>query len=421
MVEQSNSSGMLFKKYTERLIGIVVLSVLLITSCTKEQEQKQNKYFISKEVITSYSESYITNLLDAASVIFNVNVDLKPLVSTGVELYKIVYETTIDGKKIKASGLVCAPTEAGDYPVLSFQNGTNTRNSNAPSNFPQDYGFQMVEVIASMGYVVVISDYPGFGESRQIPHPYLVAEPTIQSIVDMLYAVREMDESELPGINVKNEYYLIGYSQGGWATLHLHKALELQYNEDFNLRGTCAGAGPYNIYLLMQKILSQETFPEPYYIGYVINGYKSYNQFTNPVSDLLNEPYASRVSGLFNGTLNAGQINSQLTNNISDLVNPDFLTGFATSPRYSSVRQAMIDNSIAPWHTSIPLLMIHGDADTHVDPSATENMYEGMVAAGTPASVIKKVILPGADHATGVVPALIQGFLFINNIRNSNN
>ncbi|MGE5419551.1 MAG: alpha/beta hydrolase family protein [Chloroflexota bacterium] len=408
------------RKYPERLFAIFVFSVFLITSCRKEEDQVENKYFVSKEMITSYNESYITSLIEAASAIFNVNVDLRPLVSTGVELYKVVYETTVEGNKIKASGLVCAPTEQGDYPVLSFQNGTNTRNSNAPSNFPQDYGFQMVEVIASMGYVVVISDYPGFGESKQIPHPYLVAEPTVRSIVDMLYAVREMD-AELPNINVKNEYYLIGYSQGGWATLQMHKALELTYKDDFNLQGTSAGAGPYNIYLLMQKILSQETFPEPYYIGYVINGYKSYNQFTNPVSDLLNEPYASRVGGLFNGTLNAGQINAQLTTNIRNLVNADFLAGFATSPKYASVRQAMIDNSIAPWHTNIPLLLIHGDADTHVDPSATENMYEGMIQAGTPTTVIKKVILPGADHSSGVVPALIQGFLFINDIRNSNN
>ncbi len=214
--------------------------------------------------------------------------------------------------------------------------------------------------------------------------------------------------------------YLIGYSQGGWATLQLHKALELQYNDDFSLRGSVAGAGPYNIYLLMQKILSQDTFPMPYYIGYVINGYKSYNQFTNPVSDLLKEPYASRVSGLFNGQLNSSQINAQLTTNMKDLINSEFLSGFATSSKYATVRDAMTANSIAPWRTEIPLMMIHGDADTHVDPAATEYMYSAMIQSGTPANVITKVILPGADHGEGVIPAILQGFLFLNNIKNSN-
>lgn len=416
-----NTRKMIADKYLLRLFTAALFISVIITSCNKdENEDKVYSYFVSKELVTSYSESYVNSLLDAASLLFEVPVDLKPYVKTGVELYKIVYQTTIDGKKINASGVICVPTEQGDYPVLSFQNGTNTRHDNAPSELPSDYGFQMVEVIASMGYVVLISDYPGFGASKNIPHPYLVAEPTVQALVDMLYAVREMDEVEFPDINVQNEYYLIGYSQGGWATLQLHKALELEYAQDFNLEGTVAGAGPYDIYLLMQKMFTQPTFPMPYYIGYVINGYKSYDQFTNPVSDLLNEPYASRISTLFDGQHNVGQINSQLTTSIPALVTSEFLSGFATAAKYSSVREAMKANSIAPWKTNIPLMMIHGDADTHVDPSATENMYAVMVQAGTSTSVIQKVMLPGADHGDGVVPALLQGFFFLNNINNSN-
>jgi hypothetical protein len=64
--------------------------------------------------------------------------------------------------------------------------------------------------------------------------------------------------------------------------------------------------------------------------------------------------------------------------------------------------------------------MIHGDADTHVDPSATENMYTALIGAGTSPEICKKIILPGADHSDGVIPAIIQGFLFLNNLRNSN-
>ncbi|HEX2967598.1 MAG TPA: alpha/beta fold hydrolase [Bacteroidales bacterium] len=412
---------MILRRFSNRLAGILLVFFVIINSCKKDESSSSgNSNFVSKKLISSYNQDYINSMLNAASALFNINVDLKSFVRTDVELYKVVYETTIEGKKVNASGLVCVPADAGDYPVLSFQNGTNTRHSNAPSEFPSDYGFQMIEVIASMGYVVAIADYPGFGESSQLPHPYLVAEPTVRSLVDLLYAVRGMDVRELPSITVRNEYYLIGYSQGGWATLQLHKALELKYDDDFDLKGSCVGAGPYDIYFLMQRMLSLPAFPMPYYIGYVINGYKSYNQFSNPVSDLLNEPYASRVPSLFNGQLNAGQINAQLTDTISRLMNPEFLQGFATSPKYESVRRAMINNSISPWKTDVPLLMIHGDADTHVDPAVTDRMYSAMIEAGTPATIIKKTILPGADHGEGVIPALVEGFLFLNNIKNSN-
>ena len=203
--------------------------------------------------------------------------------SSDITVYKIVYKTTVSNQEINASGLVCVPETPGDYPVLSFQNGTNTVNAYAPSQFPSDYSYQMIELIASLGYIVVISDYPGFGASASLPHPYLVKEPTVRSLVDNLYAVKEIAASELPGINLINEYYLLGYSQGGWATLALHKALEEDYSEDFDLIGSACGAGPYNIYLLMEGMINVATYPMPVYLGYIVNAYTSYDQFTNPV------------------------------------------------------------------------------------------------------------------------------------------
>lgn len=410
---------MKYKSLVIRVVSALLIFQVIVVSCRKDNFVPENKYFISKELYTSFSEGYISNLIGAASILYPEAGNLKPLVTSGVDIYKVVYETTIKGQKIRASGVIGVPVKAGTYPVLSFQNGTNTLNSNAPSQMPSDYGFQMIEVVASMGYVVVIADYPGFGESSEIPHPYLVAEPTVRSLVDLLYAVKEMDVTDLPAIQLKNEYYLIGYSQGGWSTLELHKALELDYNNDFNLTASMCGAGPYNIYLLMQKMFSQPTFSEPYYIGYVINAYKAYDQFTNPISDILKEPYASRVPNLYTGQLTAGQINAQLTNSIPDLVNADFIAGFSTSAKYASVKDAMVKNSIAPWNTKVPLLMIHGDADTQVDPSVTEYMYNAMIQAGTSEQVIKKVILPGLDHGKGAIPAMLLGLSFFNDIRNA--
>jgi pimeloyl-ACP methyl ester carboxylesterase len=399
----------------------ILMLIFFVVSCRKDESRKPDyKYFVSKELFTSYSVENINNLVDAASLFYPDIASLKSRISSGVELYKLVYNTTIEGEKIKASGIICVPVSKGEYPVLSFQNGTNTLHANAPSKFPVDYAYQMIEVIASMGYVVVIADYPGFGESEQIHHPYLVAEPTVRSLVDMLYSVKEMDEVELPVISLKNEYYLLGYSQGGWATLQLHKALELEYNNDFSLKGSSCGAGPYNIYKLTEKILSGDTFPMPYYFGYVVDAYSVYHQFTNPVSDIFNEPYASRLDSLYLGNLNSGQINSRLTTNIHELFNPRFISGFRTDPLYASVREAMIRNSVAPWQTKIPLLMTHGSGDTHVDPSATENMYAELIAAGSSPDIVKKVIIPGADHGEAAAPAITMGFLFLDNLRNSN-
>jgi pimeloyl-ACP methyl ester carboxylesterase len=407
------------RKFILRFTALLIFYLAVIISCKKDDQDPEYSHFVSKEFYVSYTQEYINNLIDLVSGIAPGIIELKPYVASDIKIYKMVYNTTIKGQEIMASGLVCVPSTPGDYPVLSFQNGTNTLNANAPSENPSDYSYQLVEIIASMGYIVVIADYPGFGESAEIPHPYLVAEPTVGSLVDILYSVKESAGSELPGITINNDYYLLGYSQGGWATLALHKALELDYKDDFNLKGSTCGAGPYNILLLMEDMIDAETYPMPVYLAYILNAYTEYNQITNPVSDIFNDPYASRLSSLFTGLLTSDEINNQLTTSIPELINPEFLSGFVTSPKYISVREALSNNSIAGWHTYKPLLLIHGGNDTQVNPLSTENMYSDMIQTGTSTDICQKVIVPDVDHGDGVVPSMIQGILFLNNLKTS--
>ncbi len=402
------------KKYTFFLRFAAFFSVLIIsfTSCKKESGREYS-YFVSKDLLISYNTLYINTLFDNASVTYPGINDLKPLVEAGIDVYKLVYLTTIRGEEVNASGLVCVPGTPGEYPVICFQNGTNTIDANAPSNYVLNPLYQMVEVVASMGYCVVVPDYPGFGESAQLVHPYLIAEPTVRSIVDMLYAVKEMEGTELPELSLKNEYYLLGYSQGGWATLSLHKALEQDYADDFDLAGSACGAGPYDLNFLFREITGSVTYPMPVYFGYIVHAYSSYDQFSNPVTDIFNEPYASRLSSLFTGTLSSDQINNQLTTSISGLFTQDFLSGFASGPQYSSVREALASNSIIAWNSAKPLFFLHGGNDSQVDPGVTDTMYEAMIQAGTSPLICTKEIVPGLDHGDGIVPCMLKGLFFI--------
>jgi pimeloyl-ACP methyl ester carboxylesterase len=400
------------------LIPLILFTVFII-SCSKETSSPVYKYYVSKEVTSQIPKEQLSSLVDAASLSNPEVLQIKPLIVSDVTVYKIIYKTSVNNQDINASGLVCVPETPGDYPVLSFQNGTNTLNAFAPSEFPSDYSYQMIELIASLGYIVVISDYPGFGASASIPHPYLVKEPTVRSLVDNLYAVKELAASELPDINLINEYYLLGYSQGGWASLALHKALEEDFSEDFDLIGSACGAGPYNISLLMEEMINVATYPMPVYLGYIVNAYISYDQMTIPVSDILNDPYASKISTLYTGMLSSSEINNQLTTSIPGLINPDFLAGFGTAAEYSSVRDALNRNSIPAWHSYKHLLLLHGADDTSVNPSATEDMYSAMINAGTSEDICSKVIILDADHGSGILPAMIEGIMFLNDLKAS--
>ncbi len=402
-----------------RLAVLSAAFILFITSCTKNDDKPENTWLESSEYVSLYTTASVNNMIDLASTQSPGISTLKQYVRSGVEVYKISYRTKAGDEDIIASGLVCVPVAGGDYPVISFQNGTNTLNSQAPSINPMNSSYVLVETLASMGFIVVIPDYPGFGTSSNVAHPYLVASPTVISVTDMFRAVQELDETELDEISIRNEYYLLGYSQGGWATLSLHKAMELEYQDDFNLAGSACGAGPYDINLLFSNMINVTNYPMPVYLGYIYNAYSSYKQFSNPVTDIFSEPYASSIASLYDGSKSFDQINSQLSTSIASLLNPDFVSGYASSDRYLPVRNAFKANSIQPWHTYKPLMLIHGGGDTQVNPVTTETMYTAMLQAGTSSTDCTKMILPGLDHSDGIIPAMLEGIKFIINLKES--
>ncbi len=399
-----------------RLMLALTVLTASFTSCIKDEKPVYD-FYVSSEPAGEYPEVYINGMLNVAAQAYPEIADLQPYISDGVKVFRVVYKTWLYNDLIECSGLVSVPLTPGEYPVLSFQNGTNTINENCPSENPGDYFYQLAEFIASMGFIVVIPDYPGFGSSSGVPHPYLIEDPTTGSIIDMLRAVKEAITAISTGISISNEYYLMGYSQGGWATMSLHREMELYHNLEFNLKGSVCGAGPYDMYTLFLGVSYLTSYPMPSYLGYIINAYHHYDQFSNDINEILNEPYASRLGSLYNGTLSLGEINSQLTTTISELFRSEFISGFSGMTVYSPVRQALIRNSVSPWNTHVPLLLIHGEGDTHVNVSTTNNFYDAMIGAGTSATLISKVLLPGLDHGDAIVPCLTKGLEFIMDLR----
>ncbi len=393
---------------------------IFFSSCKKEVDQIYD-YLVSVDPAVSYSVPNINTLLNEAASLYPEIEQVKSLVKSGVDVYKIVYRADIGSDVINASGLMCVPQDPGTYPVISFQNGTNTVNAWAPSNFVINTQYQMIEIIASMGYVVLLPDYPGFGASASVPHPYLVKEPTVRSVIDMLRAVREASGNEIKNIELKNEFYFIGYSQGGWATMALHSAIEREYSNEFHLAASVCGAGPYDLFYLFSTMMGTPTYPMPVYICYIVNAYKAYNQFTNPVADIINNQYAVKLPQLFDGNHNFTQINAELTTSITELLNPDFLEGFTDDLAYDSVRKALIFNSIQPYCTTKPLYLFHGDSDNDVNPLVTDYFYNQMISAGSSPQVIKKEIFEGLDHSSAAVPSIVKGLIFINEIHSSLN
>ncbi len=320
-----------------------------------------------------------------------------------ITLYKISYWSTYQGEPILASGLLAVPNGVNEtFPLLSAHHGTIFSEEDAPSNFQLPNHVSGFEFLASLGYITLIPDYIGYGESQEVLHPYYDFQATATAITDFIQAGKEF----LPEISVEEngQLFLLGYSEGGYATVATQKAIEENPGLNLKVTAAAAGAGGYDIENMVTQISKQETYPFPAYLALVVSGYNTTNQWNRPLTDFFNEPYANRLSTAFDGSNNGITINQQLNDTIQVLFAPDFLDGLnnKTETIFFDALQA---NNVHNWKPDSPLRLYHEQDDEIIPISDSENTFAQMKDNG--ATQVEYFPYDEADsHSAGFQPML---------------
>lgn len=411
-------------RFTVRTIPVFILIISLFSACdllnngNNNNDKPVDKFLVSYDFQTLYPASFLQAALNQYVTSYPELETIKEKAIDGVYVYKITYNTTFDGKLKKASGLVCVPTGEGPYPMMSYQNGTNTLHSNAPSVDPTAEFYMLLESVASTGFVVVIPDYLGFGASDDMFHPYLDKTSTVKTVLDMLRATKELAEHYL-NTPVSDDLYIAGYSQGGWATMQLEKEIEDKYMDEFNLKASACGAGPYDLNYINEYITGLQTYPMPYFLGYMFNSYMNLGLST-PISDVFQEPYASKIPTLYDGMHSSDAINTELTTSIPQLLTADYIANYGPDGNFAPVDSMLQANSISAWATEIPTLIIHGMSDTFVPKEVSTTIYQGFLAKGVPIDQVLWLGLPGLDHTEGIIPAGVASVKWFLDLKSNN-
>ncbi|WP_372947086.1 alpha/beta hydrolase family protein [Mariniphaga sp.] len=393
------------KDYTRGIL--IILLIFSFSAChnlfNNDDDEPETNYLVSYEMVRSYLPVMVETMFEQLVSQYPEMASVQERVNHGIIIYKITYKTTFKGESQLASGLVCVPTGEGSFPVISYQNGTNTLHGNAPSVNPNYDYYILLEAIASTGFVISMPDYLGFGSSDNMFHPYLHKESTVQTVLDMLRAVEEL--AVVREFSLNNELYLTGYSQGGWATLQVQKAIEEEFSSEFNLKASAPGAGPYDLNFIKEYILSQETYPMPYYFGYLYNSMINLDEEAiMPIGEVFSAPYDSLIPTLFDGTMSGEEINAELTTDVAELFTENYRLNYNTDTQFNSLTEILKNNSIEAWNTSTPTKIIHGLADSYVPAILSKNIYDDFVAKGAQ-SRVQLIEIPETDHIGGIVPA----------------
>lgn len=396
------------------LLSLFLFSSALIQSCNKdENKDTKDPGLVNYEKVSTISAQTVQLSFAYLAVLYPELANVPFASAKGVDIYKVKYNTTFKNQFITASGIVCVPQGNGRYPVLSFQNGTNTSNTDAPSLNYGDSQFALLENIAGLGFIVAIPDYIGFGESNNILHPYYHRASSDSAVIGLINASKALVNDTAIGGSTNGKLFLAGYSQGGWATLSALKSLEAHNSTGLEPVGASCGAGAYNLPTIASYILHLNRYGTPAYLPYFIESHQR-NGLLNTNLDLyFKKQYADVIPGLFDGNHYIGTINSSLTDSVPGLVTQEMLANFTSGDAFKPLRDELQNNSVEPWLSNSKILLVHGKDDDVVPVSQSEYLYSAFKTAGMSDENIQLNTLDGKDHSSGVLPWGIKTIVWL--------
>ena len=391
------------------LLYVSLLFAALIPS-REANGQNENSYLVSAEELGSISSAVITLglvALDAYDPDENIH---------DVTLYKITYNTVdVFGNPTIASGALYVPqTDSDSVPLISYQHGTVMNRNQVPSRSTEDPSGLFY---SAYGFITTLPDYLGMGDNPGL-HPYLHWESEATASLDLIRAARELLNDSLQVRDGK--LFLTGYSQGGHATMALHKYIETNnLQSEFNVEASAPMSGPYSLsYAQYDYIFSEDsTYSGSYYLPYIIssyqyvygNLYEAYEEYYDPPYDSIFEAW--EATGIFfdNFPMESFPVNPY------EFMQDSVLNNVQASPGHP-LRVALRKNDLNNWAPREPVRLVYCGMDATVAPANATSTQDSMLNLGAP-DVLAVNVNPDGNHTTCAIPAYLyaldwfKGFL----------
>lgn len=314
-----------------------------------------------------------------------------------VHVARIFYYTEDpSGALVEASGVIAYQYGAGiSYDrIVSIQHGTCDINK-APS-YEYDIATELlpVSIDNTSGskpkyFVAVMADYLGYGrsETTDLQHPYMHTALTGSACADMITAAEEFIERK--SLNMKsNNLDLIGYSQGGAATLQTLAELERRGFKSDRIKQVWAGAGPYDLPGFIDFFKSGENaYGKSGYVPFTLRGICYGEGLDIANRSLYNSSLLSSVDvdALFSHS-QLSTWHSVLGNDMQAILHPDFFAdGYNGNADIIRVVNALNANSVVnlPQPANVAKIRLyHSETDDTVPYASSEALCQAWPSLG---------------------------------------
>ena len=261
------------------------------------------------------------------------------------------------GDSLTLSGKLFLPKNKRAKHIIIANHYTICSNREAPSNASSIEG-----IFATKDYIVLMPDYIGYGISDSLTHPYLHIKSTVSSAIDLLKAA--IPYLQANGYKYYPSLILIGYSQGGAATLALQRELEKNYADKYPIYQVFAGAGPYDLAGTFDYFISNDTVHIPCALPMLVLGL-NYGENLGLKREDFFQPLLMEKSYLIETKMHyMNDVNAELGTQFNALLKPIIRkkNSYPTSVLYRATKR----NSVLHWTPRASLFMFHSTQDDMV-------------------------------------------------------
>lgn len=316
-----------------------------------------------------------------------------------VNFYRVTYRTVDPaGNLTSASGLLLIPEKGPGRtsPMLSWQHATMTSEPDAPSyangtaagtSGEAQGGF----VTASLGFIVMMPDYLGYGAAKTIFHPYIHASTLAAATIDMMRASRTfLAQNNIRG---NGQLFLAGYSEGGYATLAAQRDMETNLPAEFTITASEPGSGPYDVSNTAVRVFGTANLAgvtDAGALAFMLKAYDVY--YDNPsrlavyftpgtVLNCVNQDFTLAPTYGTDPTFGTFDRCIGGTTVTTAILNSAFLTSFNAGGE-TALKAAFAQNDVYSWAPKARTRLFYSPADDVVPPLSTTNAYNAMLAKG---------------------------------------
>ncbi len=320
----------------------------------------------------------------------------------GVDAYKILYRTTDpDGAPVTASALLTLPNDTNrSIPLISDQHGTIFGRDHAPT-VAEPLTRTGTLISALKGYAVIMPDYIGYGDSANLQHPYLIKEALADSIVDAIRASQNLLTQK--DISYNEKLFLMGYSEGGYATMAAAEAIEKRYPQ-IQVTAAAPMAGAYDLLATAESILSRLYYPAPHLPLFLIYSYDYYFNL-NMLAETFKEPYLSQIKHYFSQK-RKGNITPLTLPHERDLLYKEAFIESIFSTQTTPFKEQLAQNSFYDWSPQTHIRLYHCTGDEIVDVVNSQKAYDTFIQNG--AQNVSLALQPGGNHTECAIPFYID-------------